>query len=148
MIIFYGVTGLIFLEIAVFALVAGSIGFFTALLLCFVAGIAGAYLVQQQGLGMLMNLRGSFDRGEMPLDDAFDAACIMAAGILMIIPGFVSDIVGFALLIPQVRKYLRVFMAQRHGHQGGSFTPDNGIIDADFVVVRDDPSLPPDNKDR
>lgn len=148
MIIFYGVIGLIFLEIAVFVAVAGTIGFFTALALCFLAGIAGAYLVQQQGLGMLANLRGSFDRGEVPMDDAFDAACIMAAGLFMIIPGFVSDMVGFALLIPPVRKHLRVFLAQRYGNENGSFTPDNGVIDADFVVVRDDPFLPPDNRDR
>lgn len=148
MIIFYGVTGLIFLEIAVFALVAGTIGFFTALILCFLAGLVGVYLVQQQGLDLLMNLRASFDRGEVPMDNAFDAACIMAAGILMIVPGFTSDVVGFALLVPAVRKHLRVFLAQRYGNENGSFTPDNGVIDADFVVVRDDPSLPPDNRDR
>jgi UPF0716 protein FxsA len=160
MIIFYGVAGLILLEIAVFIMVAGATGFFTALFLCFMAGLLGAYLVQQQGLGLLTNMRGSFERGEVPVDDAFDAACIMAAGILMILPGFISDVFGFALLIPMLRKYLRGFLAQRSaqpsgfgfkagfGNENSRRTSDPGVIDADFVVVRDDPALPSDNNER
>lgn len=154
MIFFYAGAALIFLEIAVFVAVADAVGFFTALLMCFFAGVFGVYLVQRQGLGLLSNLRSSFERGEMPLSNVFDAACIMAAGILMILPGFVSDFIGFILLIPFMRGYLRRFSAPQGREDHAGFTahrtasPDNGVIDGDFVRVSDDTALPRNNGDR
>lgn len=144
MIFFYAAIALIFLEIAVFGAVANEIGFFTALFLCFAAGAVGVVLVQKQGFDLLTRLRAALDQGLMPMNEMFDAGCLMAAGILMIFPGFVSDAFGLALLIPSLRQHLKITLARRYGKQGSSgFNPDTGVIEGDFIRVRDDTALPP-----
>lgn len=148
MIFFYAGIALIVLEIAVFGAVADAIGFFSALFLCFAAGAVGVILVQREGLGLLTRLRASLDQGLMPMNEMFDAACLMAAGILMIFPGFTSDMLGLALLIPQIRNHLRVFFARRYGKEDGNFNPDTGVIEGDFIRVREDVIPPPEGGPR
>lgn len=149
MIFFYGGIALILLEIVVFGAVADEIGFFTALFLCFAAGAVGVVLVQRQGLDLLMRLRKSLDQGLMPMNEMFDAGCLMAAGILMLFPGFLSDVLGLALLLPFVRQQMRVVLARKYGkEEGGGFNPDTGVIEGDFIRVRDDAALPPGDNAR
>lgn len=145
MIFLYGAAALVFLEIAIFIMVGDAIGILWALLLFFGAGVLGVALVQHQGLGLLARLKSAMDRGLMPVDEMFDGACLMAAGMLFFLPGFLSDVIAFALLIPIIRKHLKGFLTRRYGVEGEAMTPDNGVIEGDFIRVREDisPLNPP-----
>lgn len=95
-----------FAEIAAFIWVGGQIGILFTLALIVLTAFAGIAIVRWQGLGMVMDTRAMMARGEMPQKQFAEMMMIAIAGLLLIIPGFVSDIVGLTLLVPPVRSWL------------------------------------------
>lgn len=93
-------------EIACFILVGRRIGLFATLSLVVLSAIMGVVLMRIQGFGVLARLRQSGQQGRAPGKEMLDAAMIMIAGILLLIPGFLTDIVGLALFLPPVRSFL------------------------------------------
>jgi UPF0716 protein FxsA len=93
-------------EIACFILVGRRIGLFATLSLVVLSAVAGVVLMRIQGFGVLARLRQSGQQGHAPGKEILDAAMIMIAGILLLIPGFLTDIVGLALFLPPVRAFL------------------------------------------
>lgn len=93
-------------EIAGFILVGRRIGLFPTLSLVVLSAVAGVVLMRVQGFGVLMRLRQSAQAGRAPGKELLDAAMIVIAGILLLIPGFLSDIIGLALFLPPVRSFL------------------------------------------
>jgi UPF0716 protein FxsA len=93
-------------EIACFILVGRRIGLFPTLSLVVLSAVAGVVLMRVQGFGVLTRLRQSGQQGRAPGKELLDAAMIMIAGILLLIPGFLTDIVGLALFLPPVRGFL------------------------------------------
>jgi len=100
------VVALPLLELAVFIKVGAAIGALATILLLIVATIAGVKLVRERGLAILRRCRDALDRGELPAGPLFDDACLVLAGLLLILPGFLSDAVALALLVPAVRQGL------------------------------------------
>jgi UPF0716 protein FxsA len=94
---------LVFVEILVLAAVVGEIGFFAALGLWFLTAFIGGWLIQEQGFETLRRAQVSFERNVFPAAEIFESFCIFAAGLLLIMPGFVSDTLAFAArsLVPQ-----------------------------------------------
>jgi UPF0716 protein FxsA len=93
-------------EIACFILVGRRIGLFPTLSLVVFSAIVGIVLMRVQGFGVLMRLRQAGQDGRAPGKEMLDAAMIVVAGILLLIPGFLTDIVGLALFLPPVRAFL------------------------------------------
>ena len=93
-------------EIACFILVGRRIGLFPTLSLVILSGVAGVLLMRLQGLGTLAKLRETARRGESPGRQVLDTAMIVVAGLLLLIPGFLSDIIGILLFLPPVRTWL------------------------------------------
>ena len=93
-------------EIACFILVGRRIGLFATLSLVVLSAVAGVVLMCIQGFGVLARLRQSGLQGRAPGKEMLDAAMIMIAGILLLVPGFLTDIVGIALFLPPVRSFL------------------------------------------
>ncbi len=93
-------------EIACFILVGRRIGLFATLSLVVLSAVAGVVLMRIQGFGVLARLRQSGQQGRAPGKEMLDAAMIMIAGILLLIPGFLTDILGLALFLPPVRTFL------------------------------------------
>ena len=93
-------------EITCFILVGRKIGLFPTLSLVVFSAIAGILLMRVQGFGVLMRLRQASQDGRAPGKEMLDAAMIVVAGILLLIPGFLTDIVGLALFLPPVRSFL------------------------------------------
>lgn len=141
-----------FLELMVFAAVGDEIGWIKALALCFITAIIGSFLVRQQGLQTLFSLRASLDRGKMPLNELFDGFCLVAAGTLLITPGFITDTLGFLLLTPPVRDALRGWIKAHtlwaasgtyedfQGKRGASRASrlDPGVIEGEYERVDSD----------
>jgi len=99
------------IEIALFIQVGGFIGLWPTLGIVVLTAILGTYLVKTQGAMAMNNLRGSFSRLEDPSEPLAHGAMILVSGALLLTPGFFTDAVGFALLMPPVRsavfRYLR-----------------------------------------
>ena len=93
-------------EIAGFILVGRGIGLFPTLLLVVASAIAGIVLMRVQGFGVLSRLRRSGQEGRAPGKELLDAAMILIAGILLLIPGFLTDLLGLSLFLPPVRAFL------------------------------------------
>lgn len=93
-------------EIACFILVGRRIGLFPTLSLVVLSAVAGIVLMRVQGFGVLARLRQSGAAGRAPGKELLDAAMILIAGILLLIPGFLTDILGLALFLPPVRAFL------------------------------------------
>ncbi|WP_435640681.1 FxsA family protein [Micavibrio aeruginosavorus] len=111
------------IEIALFAAIGGEIGVLNTLLLCVASATAGVMILQRQGLSTFFNLNEANSLGEVPIQQIFDGFCLFIAGILLIIPGFFTDFIAFALLIPPIRVILRKSLAgwvQVHGFPGAT----------------------------
>ncbi len=137
--------GLPVVEIALFVKSAQWIGVLPTIALAIAAGMAGVALLRRQGLDTMFRARAQMDRGEVPVAEAFDGICLAFAGALLFLPGFFSDIVALALLLPPVRAALRLWLA---GHlrvvvPASASGPDrNGgpppVIEVDYQVMDDD----------
>ena len=103
---FIGLLVLPIIEIALFIKVGQTIGLWPTLALVVGAALLGAALLRQQGLSVLMQLRGNVAAGKMPGQTIADAMLLGVAAVLLVLPGFLSDVVGLALLLPPVRKWI------------------------------------------
>lgn len=99
------------LEIAGFVVVGSEIGVLPTIALVLLSGVAGSLLLRWQGFGALGRIRREIEAGNPPGREVAHGLMIMLAGILLLIPGFVTDIFGLLLFIPAVRelawRYLR-----------------------------------------
>jgi len=146
------------IEIGLFIQVGGAIGLWPTLIVVVATAMAGTALLRHQGLGALARLQDALNRGEAPLEPVFDGFCLLAAGALLLTPGFFTDGLGFLLFVPGFRRMLRNFFAARiqvhgqmhmHSNRPGSRPqPSAGgdIIDGEWQDVTDldtDAKLPP-----
>lgn len=100
-----------FVELWLLFRINDSIGLSRTLMLVIGTGILGAILTKRQGLNTLRKMREQSARGEMPGATMVDGIMILAAGLLLITPGVITDAIGFLLLIPSVRGGLRLRLA-------------------------------------
>lgn len=100
-------------EIAVFLQVVSWFGVLNTLALMLVISLVGAWIVKRQGVGTIASMRAELDAGRIPAAQMVDGALLMAAGLLLLIPGFVTDAVGLLLLLPPVRSGVKVLLGRR-----------------------------------
>ncbi len=96
--------GLPALEIYLFIEVGGQIGALNTLALIFFTAIVGLYFAKLQGIQTLKSGMVNVYQNKIPIYEMISGASIAVAALLLIIPGFFTDIVGFFLLIPFTRK--------------------------------------------
>jgi UPF0716 protein FxsA len=94
------------LELAAFLIVAQAVGFVGALLIGLATSLAGAVVLRQTGLGALAQIRASFDGAPQRPGAMVDGWIRAFAGVLLVIPGFLTDLAGLALAAPSVRQML------------------------------------------
>jgi len=92
------------IEIALFIHIGGAIGVIATLLLILVTAILGVILLRLQGLITLARVQESLNRGEVPAVELIEGLMLLLSGALLLTPGFFTDVVGFAVLIPGVRR--------------------------------------------
>lgn len=122
-------------ELWVFVEACGEIGFLSALALLILAAVIGGAVVRYQGFQTILAMHDAFDRGRVPAGELFDGFCIVAAGVLLIFPGFISDALAVALLVPHIRTLIRTFFRSR----GVGQNSDPGIIEGEYERIKDDP---------
>lgn len=135
------------IEITLFIQVGGLIGLGWTLVTVVITAVIGTVLVKSQGAAALGQLRGSFSEFRDPTEPLVHGAMILFSGALLLTPGFFTDAVGFALLVPAVRSALfRTIKAkvniQSFGTPGAGPQPrhphhsaDADIIEGEYVEI-------------
>jgi UPF0716 protein FxsA len=98
------------LEFAVLIEIGRRIGTIYTILLVFGAGIAGAILARMEGLRIIVKIQENLRAGIMPTEELLDGLLVLIAGVLLITPGFLSDIGGLVLLFPPTRLPIKLFL--------------------------------------
>src|SRR5262252_8352332 len=94
-------------ELYVMVQVAGVIGALPTVLLVIAISLVGAWLTKVEGLAVLRRARTTLEAGELPANESIDGLIVAGGGVLMMVPGFISGIIGLILLLPPVRALLR-----------------------------------------
>ena len=133
------------IEIALFIQVGGWIGLWPTLAIVVLTAALGTFLVRQQGARALGELRQTFNELRDPSEALAHGAMILFSGALLLTPGFFTDAVGFALLVPSVRvavfhalrRRIKVQRFEMGGPPPGRREPprDSGVIDGDYTDV-------------
>lgn len=140
----FGVLVLPIIEIALFIKAGQTIGLFPTLALVIGAALLGGLLLRQQGLAAMSQLRSNVSAGRLPGRAIADAMMIGLAALLLIIPGFLSDVVALALLLPPVRGWIyaglagRVTVAGAHSYSGPGDPRDPRIQRPGTIDLDDD----------
>jgi UPF0716 protein FxsA len=101
------------IEIAGFVVVGRQIGVLPTLALVLAMGILGALLLRVQGFGVMTRIRKEMQAGRDPSRDLAHGVMVLLAGVLLLIPGFVTDILGLLLFLPPVRDLAWRFLSAR-----------------------------------
>lgn len=99
-------------EVAIFVEVAQWAGVVPAILGAVLAGIVGLALWRHQGLKTLFRARETLERGEVPVREVLEGLCLLVAGGLLLLPGFLSDVLGLLLVLPPVRALIAAVLAR------------------------------------
>ena len=103
------------LEIWLLLRVGSAIGGGTTILIVVFTAILGAYLVRQQGFATLKSVQNQMNAGRIPAMEMAEGLALLMAGAVLLTPGFVTDAIGFALLIPPLRRaIIRWFVNQQN----------------------------------
>lgn len=138
--------GLPLIEIWVFIEVGGEIGALTTVSICILTAVIGMFMLRAQGLATLMRARAQMEAGVLPARELFDGFCLLIAGAFLLTPGFVTDGMGFLLLVPAFRELLRALGARHFAdhakvHVSGArarrydASGDSTIIEGEFSEV-------------
>lgn len=126
----------IYMEFIVFAEVADGIGTLSALLLTIVTAVVGIYIIRQEGLKVLLNMKQTVDQGESPVIDMIHGFFLAVAGFFFLMPGFITDTIAILLAIAPIREMLgnsMVKSGKRNFHNNPRSSSSGGIIiDGEF----------------
>lgn len=134
--------------------VGREIGALPTIGLVLLTAVAGLSLLRQQGFATLFRARSKLDAGELPAMEMAEGLILAVCGALLLTPGFVTDVIGFAGLFPPLRRRCVLGMVARmevvsYSNQqtcrsGGSHPPeaDGEVVEGEFWQENDDRQLP------
>ncbi len=128
-----------FAEIYLLLAVGSIIGAFPTILLVVFTAVLGAWLLRQQGFATFRRFQESLARGEIPAYEMIEGPLILVGGALLLTPGFITDILGFACLMPLTRKKIAQYIIENHLIQaGGGFSfgqakpTESNVLEGEF----------------
>lgn len=123
-------------EIYALIKVGSWLGVLPTIALLLLVSALGAVLVKREGLRVLRRMQEQVMAGNMPSNELLDGVCLLLAGLLLVVPGFVTDAVGLLLLLPPFRLALRAALRRRNGRKlrivatyGGRIVNDGQVHD-------------------
>ncbi|MBN92480.1 MAG: membrane protein FxsA [Deltaproteobacteria bacterium] len=105
------------IEIALFIRIGGSIGAAATLAVVLFTGIAGASLARSQGFRVLQDSQKALQEGRVPTDELLEGGLVLFGGALLLTPGFLTDLLGLACLLPLTRKAGAALLKRWLGHR-------------------------------
>jgi len=131
------IIGIPAIEIYLMIKVGGIIGAFNTILLIFFTAVTGIFFVRIAGLSALKSGFNQIVKNEIPIYEIISGAALAFAALLLIIPGFLTDILGFLLIIPITRKFFIRSISLKFNKKN-----DKNIIEGSFEEHK------PDNKEK
>ena len=123
------------IEIYLFIKIGSQIGAITTILLIFTTAIVGVYYAKYEGLNTLKSGFLQLSKNEAPAYEIISGAAIGIAALLLIIPGFATDILGFLIIFPITRKFIFNKFAKNIKPKKSE---KNNFIDGDFEDIEDE----------
>jgi UPF0716 protein FxsA len=105
-----------------------------ALGIALATALIGSYLVKRAGLSVLGRMRSKVDQGRLPGRELSDGAAVLVAGAFLISPGFITDTIGFLLLVPMVRDFVYRFVTKRFSSRVTVFTSNFTTVTRDPII--------------
>ncbi len=102
------------LEIYLFIEIGGQIGAFNTILIILLTAIIGIYFVRLQGLSTLKSGVTQIYQNQIPVYEMMSGAALAVAAVLLIVPGFATDVVGFLLILPLTRNLIFKFLGKKY----------------------------------
>jgi UPF0716 protein FxsA len=124
-------------EIFLLIKIGSQIGAVTTILLIFITAIVGVYYAKYEGLNTLKSGFKQISKNKSPTYDMLSGAAIAFAALLLIIPGFATDIIGFLIIFPLSRKFLleKIFIKFKNKK---AETGKNNFIEGDFEDIEEE----------
>jgi UPF0716 protein FxsA len=128
------------IEIAGFVIVGRAIGLWPTLAGVVISAVLGALILRWQGVSLINEIRSSVGQRQVPARSIADAMMVAIAGVLLMLPGYFSDVIGLLLLLPPVRAGIYAFLKSRvevvsttttHNYEFTQRRVDDGTIDLD-----------------
>ena len=120
------------IEIYLFIKIGSQIGAISTILLIFITAVVGIYYAKYEGLNTLKSGIAQLSKNIPPTNEMVSGAAIAFAALLLIIPGFATDIIGFLIIFPFSRKFILNFIAKKFYHKK---TKRNNFIDGEFEDI-------------
>ena len=133
--IFFTIILIPVIEIYLFIKIGSQIGAFNTIFLIFTTAVIGVYYAKYEGLNTLKSGFIQISKNETPAYEVLSGAAIAFAAILLIIPGFLTDIFGFLLILPLSRKFIFSKIKKKFKTQD---TKKNNFIDGEYEDIEDD----------
>ena len=123
------------IEIYLFIKIGSQIGAITTILLIFITAVVGVYYAKYEGLNTLKSGFVQLSKNQAPAYEIISGAAIAFAALLLIIPGFATDIFGFLIIFPITRKFFIKRFANKFKNKEKK---NNNFIDGEFEDIDDD----------
>jgi UPF0716 protein FxsA len=111
--LFLAFTIIPFIEIYFLIKIGSYLGAFNTVIIVILTAFFGALLARYQGFQTMLRVRESLERGEMPAEELIDALLILLAGIVLLTPGFFTDLAGLMILIPSTRLMFKRWLRKK-----------------------------------
>jgi len=102
------------IEIYLFIQIGGQIGAFNTIIIILLTAVIGIYFVRLQGLTTLKSGVSQLYKNQLPIYEMISGAALALAALLLIIPGFATDVLGFLLILPITRKIIFKYLGKRY----------------------------------
>lgn len=120
--IFLAFTVVPVVELALLIKAGHIFGVLNTVIIVLLTAVAGAYMVRLEGINVLYRLQQSMNMGVFPGDEMVDGAMILVAGALLLTPGFITDLIGFAFVFPPsralIKKAVKAYLKRRMDSSG------------------------------
>ena len=130
------IIGLTIIEIYLFISIGSKIGAFTTIILIFLTAIIGVYYAKYEGLKTLKSGFEQLSKSKPVGYEVFSGAGIAFAALLLIVPGFLTDLMGFILIFPFTRKFFFKKISKKISEK--KFEEKNNFIDGEFEDIEDE----------
>lgn len=120
---FFIVTFFSISEVSLLIYVAQQTSLVFTMACCAFTGLVGGFFVRQQGLKTLTKIKQTIEKGSLPADEAIEALLLLIVGVLLCVPGFITDFMGFMIIIPGIRKMVARHLVEsfKKGISSGQF---------------------------
>ena len=122
-------------EIYLFIKIGSQIGAFSTILLVFFTAVVGVYYARYEGINTLRSGMMQIIKNQIPAHELISGAAIAFAAVLLIIPGFATDLIGFLLIIPITR---RLILGRLNKKFENKETKKSNFIEGEFEDIEDD----------